>query len=78
MRALLPIGQDVSAEIVPGASLADLDPAAIATAKQQLAVKHPSQANDIQGHWRGDYFEIFNVNSKNCTELSNGTVAWIA
>ncbi len=27
---------------------------------------------------RGDYFESFNVNSKNCTEESNGTVAWIA
>jgi ATP-dependent DNA helicase RecG len=46
-RALFTIGQDVSAEIVPGATLADLDPEAIATAKQQFAVKHPSQANDI-------------------------------
>ena len=27
---------------------------------------------------RGDYFESFNVNSKNYTEQSNGTVAWIA
>jgi hypothetical protein len=27
---------------------------------------------------RGDYFETFNVNSKNCTEESNGTSAWIA
>lgn len=27
---------------------------------------------------RGDYFESFNVNSKNCTEQSNGTTAWIA
>ncbi|MCA8977987.1 MAG: hypothetical protein KDC98_24895 [Planctomycetes bacterium] len=26
----------------------------------------------------GDYFETFNVNSKNCTEYSNGTAAWIA
>lgn len=26
----------------------------------------------------GDYFESFNVNSKNCTEQSNGTTAWIA
>ena len=27
---------------------------------------------------RGDYFESFNVNSKNYTEQSNGTVAWNA
>ena len=27
---------------------------------------------------RGDYFETFNVNSKNCSEQSNGTVAWIS
>jgi len=27
---------------------------------------------------RGDYFEAFDVNSKNCTEQSNGTMAWIA
>jgi hypothetical protein len=27
---------------------------------------------------RGDYFESFNVNSKNCTQQSNGTTAWIA
>ncbi|MFO1051730.1 MAG: hypothetical protein U1F36_05915 [Planctomycetota bacterium] len=27
---------------------------------------------------RGYYFESFNVNSKNCTEQSNGTTAWIA
>jgi hypothetical protein len=27
---------------------------------------------------RGDYFESFNVNSKNCTEQSNGTASWIA
>lgn len=27
---------------------------------------------------RGDYFESFRVNSKNCTEQSNGTTAWIA
>lgn len=27
---------------------------------------------------RGDYFESFHVNSKNCTEQSNATSAWIA
>lgn len=27
---------------------------------------------------RGDYFESFDVNSKNCNEQSNGTSAWIA
>ncbi len=27
---------------------------------------------------RGDYYESFAVNSKNCTEMSKGTTAWIA
>jgi len=27
---------------------------------------------------RGDYYESFSVNSKNCTEMSKGTTAWIA
>ncbi len=27
---------------------------------------------------RGDYYEAFAVNSKNCSEQSNGTIAWIA
>ncbi len=27
---------------------------------------------------RGDYFESFSINSKNCTEQSNGTTVWIA
>lgn len=27
---------------------------------------------------RGDYYEAFDVNSKNCEEQSNGTTAWIA
>lgn len=26
---------------------------------------------------RGDYFETFNVNSKNCTQKSSGTLGWI-
>jgi len=26
---------------------------------------------------RGDYYESFAVNSKNCTEMSKGTTAWI-
>ena len=32
----------------------------------------------IERSRRGDYFESFHVNSKNCTEQSNGTTAWIA
>lgn len=27
---------------------------------------------------RGDYYQTFSVNWKNCTEQSNGTIAWIA
>jgi len=34
--------------------------------------------NLVQELRRGGFIENFNVNSKNCTELSNGTVAWIA
>jgi hypothetical protein len=38
-----------------------------------------AEVNDfVERSRRGDYFEAFNVNSKNCTEQSNGTTAWIA
>jgi len=30
-----------------------------------------------QASLRGDYYESFDVNSKNCSELSNGTRSWI-
>lgn len=46
-RALWTIGYDWSAETVPGATLADLDPEAIATARKQFAIKHPAQANEL-------------------------------
>jgi ATP-dependent DNA helicase RecG len=46
-RALWTLGHDWSAETVPGATLADLDPAAIAAAKKQFAVKHPTQTSDV-------------------------------
>ena len=39
------VGQDWSAAIVPGATLADLDPEALALARQQFAAKHARQ------HW---------------------------
>lgn len=48
-RALWTLSYDWSAEFVQGASLADLDPAAIATARAQFAVKHPTQAQDVAG-----------------------------
>lgn len=48
-RALFTLDHDWSAEAVPGATLADLDPDAIATAKKQFAVKHPTQAGEIAG-----------------------------
>jgi hypothetical protein len=35
-------------------------------------------ADFVERSRRGDYFESFNVNSKNCTEQSNSTTAWIA
>jgi ATP-dependent DNA helicase RecG len=40
-------GSDWSAEVCGGASLDDLDPEAIAKAREQFAVKHPSQASDV-------------------------------
>ncbi|MCC6781752.1 MAG: putative DNA binding domain-containing protein [Planctomycetes bacterium] len=46
-RALWTRGTDWSAEICQGATLSDLDPAAIVTARRQFAVKHPQQAGDV-------------------------------
>ncbi len=46
-RALWTLGHDWSADTVPGATLADLDPEAITAAKKQFAVKHPTQASEI-------------------------------
>jgi ATP-dependent DNA helicase RecG len=48
-RALWTMGSDWSAEIVLSANLTDLNPEAIATAKRQFAIKHPSQAADVAG-----------------------------
>lgn len=46
-RSLFTLGYDWSAETVPGATLADLDPEALAAARKQFTVKHPTQASDI-------------------------------
>ncbi|MBL8739338.1 MAG: transcriptional regulator, partial [Planctomycetes bacterium] len=46
-RSLFTLGYDWSAEVVHGATLADLDPEAIATARKQFTSKHPSQAAEI-------------------------------
>lgn len=50
-------GQDWSAEIVPGANLADLDPAAIAKAREKFSAKHQQErwAADIPG-WGTEEF----------------------
>lgn len=48
-RALWTRGSDWSAELCDGASLPDLDPDAIAKAREQFVVKHPSQAAEVQG-----------------------------
>lgn len=50
-------GQDWSAELVPRATLADLDPAAIAKAREKFAAKHQQErwATDIAG-WSTDEF----------------------
>lgn len=46
-RALWTRGTDWSAETCGRASLADLDPQAVAKAREQFVVKHPSQASEV-------------------------------
>ncbi len=46
-RALWTRGSDWSAELCDSASLADLDPEAIAKAREQFVVKHPGQAATV-------------------------------
>ncbi len=46
-RALWTRGSDWSAEICEQAGLDDLDPQAVAKARQQFVVKHPSQADQV-------------------------------
>lgn len=48
-RALWTRGSDWSAERCEAASLDDLDPAAVAKAREQFVVKHPSQAAELNG-----------------------------
>lgn len=48
-RALWTRGSDWSAEVCAAASLEDLDPAAVATAREQFVVKHPGQASEVAG-----------------------------
>ncbi len=48
-RALWTRGRDWSAEICEVASLADLDPDAVATARKQFVVKHPGQGSEVAG-----------------------------
>jgi ATP-dependent DNA helicase RecG len=48
-RALWTKGSDWSAEVCDGASLADLDPEAIAKAREQFLIKHPAQASELAG-----------------------------
>lgn len=48
-RALWTRGSDWSAEVCAAASLADLDPNAVAKAREQFVVKHPGQAVAVAG-----------------------------
>ncbi len=48
-RALWTRGSDWSAEVCEAASLADLDPDAVAKAREQFVVKHPGQAAEVAG-----------------------------
>jgi ATP-dependent DNA helicase RecG len=48
-RAIWTRGSDWSAENCEASSLADLDPAAVAKAREQFVVKHPRQSADVAG-----------------------------
>jgi ATP-dependent DNA helicase RecG len=48
-RALWTRGSDWSAEVCAAASLADLDPDAVAKAREQFVVKHPGQTAEVAG-----------------------------
>jgi ATP-dependent DNA helicase RecG len=48
-RALWTRGRDWSAEVCEGASVADLDPAAVEKAREQFLVKHPGQKSEMTG-----------------------------
>lgn len=48
-RAIWTRGSDWSAEVCTAASLADFDPDAVAKAREQFVVKHPSQAAAVAG-----------------------------
>ena len=54
-RALWTRGSDWSAEVCAAAALADLDPAAVAAAREQFVVKHPGQAAEVVG-WDDETF----------------------
>lgn len=54
-RALWTLNYDWSAEIVPGATLQDLDPAAVAAARRQFAIRNPQQASDV-AEWEDQTF----------------------
>jgi ATP-dependent DNA helicase RecG len=54
-RALWTRGSDWSAEECAAASLADLEPDAVAKAREQFVVKHPGQAAEVAG-WDGQTF----------------------
>ncbi|MBN2498874.1 MAG: putative DNA binding domain-containing protein [Deltaproteobacteria bacterium] len=47
-RALWTLGTDWSSEVCDRASLDDLDPEAIAKAREQFQVKHPTQAGELE------------------------------
>lgn len=48
-RAIWTRGSDWSAEECEAATLGDLDPEAVAKAREQFVVKHPGQASDVAG-----------------------------
>jgi ATP-dependent DNA helicase RecG len=54
-RALWTRGSDWSAEVCAAATLADLDSAAVAKAREQFVVKHPAQAAEVAG-WDDETF----------------------
>ena len=54
-RAIWTQGSDWSAEVCRQATLDDLDPQALAKAREQFAIKHPTQAKDVEA-WDDETF----------------------
>src|SRR5687767_8558952 len=70
-------------DLLPKSRLPRLVKGYISTDRLHAATAAPESLIDAirrfhEASLRGDYYETFQVNSSNCTQLSDGTAAWIA